>query len=41
MVSEHFMRKSVSFFVQKGSFCMIFRVECDGDVVGVVFCTGK
>ena len=35
--SEHFVWKSVLFFVEKSAVCMIFRVECDVDVVGVVF----
>ena len=39
MISEHFVRKSVVFFVQKDAFCLIFRVDCDGDVVCIMFGT--
>ena len=35
--SEYFVWKSVLFFVEKSAVCMIFRVDCDVDAVGVVF----
>ena len=32
MRRKHFVREIVLFLLQKNDICMIFRVECDGDV---------